>query len=446
MGTTPNYQLPYPETSDPATVPVDVRELADRLEVRARAVAAAAPPVGSPIPWLVTAIPAGYREFDGSAIVQATHPKLYALFGATMPDSRAHAARRERHLCGRLSRRRSVARPGYRRNAVARSSKRVRRKPAAGVCARQQRAGAARLRQLGRHDEPAGAAAGTTCRPTTRFVGSPSPVSIAGMQPPAVEVSTDVGDLWAPADDEFTRSVGEHGYWEQHVARLLNARLRTGSTLLDVGAHVGYFTVLASKLVGPTGRVVAVEPEPDVIEFLRANVERHALGNVTVLPLAAWDELGLRRLSVNPANRGGSTLDAGDTGDVDVVVAPLDTVLAGERFDVVKVDAEGSDHIAIRGAERLVTTADVAVVEFWPRRTLHDWLPSTILAYYASLGRELGLVTVAGDVEPKTADALLALDVDYVELALTAAPAEALDKRAHAGARRPRLGGGQRCG
>lgn len=44
--------------------------------------------VGAPIPWLVATIPNGYREFDGSAIVQATHPQLYALFGATMPDLR----------------------------------------------------------------------------------------------------------------------------------------------------------------------------------------------------------------------------------------------------------------------------------------------------------------------------------------------------------------------
>ena len=45
-------------------------------------------PIGSPIPWLVAAIPGGFREFDGSPIVQATHPQLYALFGATIPDLR----------------------------------------------------------------------------------------------------------------------------------------------------------------------------------------------------------------------------------------------------------------------------------------------------------------------------------------------------------------------
>ena len=88
MGTTPTYQLPYPESPDPADVPIDTKELAERLDAVLAQIAAAATPVGAPIPWLVSQIPAGYREFDGSAIVQATHPKLYALYGATIPDLR----------------------------------------------------------------------------------------------------------------------------------------------------------------------------------------------------------------------------------------------------------------------------------------------------------------------------------------------------------------------
>ena len=85
MPTTPTYALPYPEATDPADVPADLQELVNRLEAIFPTLGA---PVGTPLPWLVTGIPAGYREFDGSAIVQATHPKLYALFGATMPDLR----------------------------------------------------------------------------------------------------------------------------------------------------------------------------------------------------------------------------------------------------------------------------------------------------------------------------------------------------------------------
>jgi microcystin-dependent protein len=81
MGATTNHDLPYPEAADPADVPTDVRELAERLD-------ALLPPVGTPLPWLAAAIPSGYIEFAGQTIAQATYPKLYALFGGTMPDLR----------------------------------------------------------------------------------------------------------------------------------------------------------------------------------------------------------------------------------------------------------------------------------------------------------------------------------------------------------------------
>lgn len=88
MPSTPTYAIPYPSDTDPADVPADMQEMADRLEVVLGQVAALGVPVGSPIAWLVSGIPAGYREFDGSAIVQATHPQLFAIFGSTIPDLR----------------------------------------------------------------------------------------------------------------------------------------------------------------------------------------------------------------------------------------------------------------------------------------------------------------------------------------------------------------------
>ena len=88
MPETPTWHIPYPSDSDPADVPADMEELADALEGALNSVALLGVPIGSPIPWLVSGIPAGYREFDGTAIVPATHPLLYAIFGGTLPDLR----------------------------------------------------------------------------------------------------------------------------------------------------------------------------------------------------------------------------------------------------------------------------------------------------------------------------------------------------------------------
>ena len=84
MGQTTNYQLPYPEAVDPADVPIDVRELAERLD----AVLGQMTPVGAPIAWLASQVPAGFIEFAGQTITSGQYPKLYALFGGTLPDLR----------------------------------------------------------------------------------------------------------------------------------------------------------------------------------------------------------------------------------------------------------------------------------------------------------------------------------------------------------------------
>jgi microcystin-dependent protein len=73
--------LPYPEPAEPADGPTDIRELAEACDKLLA-------PVGSPFPWLVSAIPAGYLEFNGQAISAGTYPKLAALYGANLPDLR----------------------------------------------------------------------------------------------------------------------------------------------------------------------------------------------------------------------------------------------------------------------------------------------------------------------------------------------------------------------
>jgi FkbM family methyltransferase len=212
------------------------------------------------------------------------------------------------------------------------------------------------------------------------------------------------------------------GNWEPPLAELLRIRLTRGSRFLDVGAFVGYFTILASKLIGPTGHVVAVEPDHRNLVLLQANLKRNDCSNVRVLPLSAWDSQDDLWLSTNPENRGGSTVhDDRRTGDTPVPAAPLDTLLDG-RFDLIKVDAEGSDHIALSGARCLLARCPVAVVEFWPETPVSGRHPREILDCYEELGRTFALLDEAGRLRRTTADALLASGPGYVELALLPRP------------------------
>ena len=79
------------------------------------------------------------------------------------------------------------------------------------------------------------------------------------------------------------------GLWETHVTDWLQQTLRPGQMFVDVGANVGYFTLLGAQLVGPKGRVVAVEAHPGLAELLRRNVIMNGLyGYVTTWHRAAW--------------------------------------------------------------------------------------------------------------------------------------------------------------
>jgi FkbM family methyltransferase len=243
-------------------------------------------------------------------------------------------------------------------------------------------------------------------------------LSHANALPAATDVQTDVGELWSHPDDLVTSQLQRDGCWEPPLARLLRKRLRPGMTFLDIGAHIGYFTILAATLVGPTGHVFAVEPDPGNAPLLRANLWRHRCGNVTFLPIAAWHSLGHVWLTTNPDNRAGSTVQQQyREGDVGVPAAPLDTLL-DESFDLIKADAEGSDHIALQGAERLLSRCPLAVVEFWPQTVVNETEPREVLNTYHGLGRNLSLLSETGDLEPTTTDELLEQGPGYVELAL----------------------------
>jgi FkbM family methyltransferase len=225
----------------------------------------------------------------------------------------------------------------------------------------------------------------------------------------AVELDTAIGTLWFDgADDQLVRWIRSQGVWEADVMKLLGRTLPPGGIFLDVGAHVGFHSVLAGQLVGPAGKVFAVEPAPWAVDLLRANVRRHGLENVTVLPFAASDEEGTVRLALDEAHRSGAHLSDAE-GAVEVQAAPLDELLPDVAVDVLKVDVEGAEPLVLRGARSLLLRSPhlLAVVEFRDEPHLGGEGPLEVLALYESLGFELCLLRRNGDLAPAGADAVL---------------------------------------
>ncbi|MGH3719106.1 MAG: FkbM family methyltransferase [Pseudonocardiaceae bacterium] len=209
-----------------------------------------------------------------------------------------------------------------------------------------------------------------------------------------IKVDTDVGVLELPVGDTVMRPwMQRWGTWEQQESALVDGLLPAGGTFLDIGAHVGYYTVRAARRVGQRGAVIAVEPWPVAHRLLRANLAANVpperRPNLTFLDCAAWDEDTTLGLTLDPGGNTGDTR-VGSEGGWPVRGRRLAGVLpeTTKALSVVKVDAQGTDHRALAGlAEVLLRDRPQVLCEFWPygiRAAGGD--PVEVLKLYRSWG------------------------------------------------------------
>jgi FkbM family methyltransferase len=155
--------------------------------------------------------------------------------------------------------------------------------------------------------------------------------------------------------DVLDRYVYAFGVWEPNLTQWLTSTLRPGDVFIDVGANIGYFSILASRIVGPSGAVVAIEASPTTFELLTRNLARNNATNVRAVNVAASDAPGTLRLFEGPAwNRGlaNTVMSRGGTATVEVSAMPLPSILSESelgRARVIKVDVEGGEPAVMRG-------------------------------------------------------------------------------------------------
>lgn len=170
--------------------------------------------------------------------------------------------------------------------------------------------------------------------------------------------------LWIHADPRFELGYtnGDHEPW---IQELLRAELRSGDCYYDVGAHTGFFSLIASRFVGPSGRIVAFEPDPQNAAALKANIAKNGLTQVAVVERAVWSSPGpvtferaadsSNRTQGHVSPEAGARLDA-----ISVCAVRLDDFLLSERYPaprLVKMDVEGGEWEALQGARRLLVEA-----------------------------------------------------------------------------------------
>jgi FkbM family methyltransferase len=166
--------------------------------------------------------------------------------------------------------------------------------------------------------------------------------------------------------DVIGRYIYYFGVWEPNLTHWIRRRLRRGEVFIDVGANIGYFTLLASRLVGHSGKVVAIEALPALYAALQHNLKINNAHNVRPVNCAAWDAEEEITIYTQPKNLPGQTTvmpawarkwHLENTSRVQT--APLSAILRPEEFSaarLIKIDVEGAEWHALVGMKALMAS------------------------------------------------------------------------------------------
>ncbi len=163
--------------------------------------------------------------------------------------------------------------------------------------------------------------------------------------------------------DHVQRQIYFFGAYEPIELSLFLGTLKEGSTVVDAGANIGFYSLMASQEIGPAGRIFSFEPVPETFARLTENVERNALNNITPVNQALWNKSDTLRFSLakeNEQNIGGYSFSESETAvkHTECQAIPLDefaTQAGIERIDAMKMDIEGAERFALEGAAGMIS-------------------------------------------------------------------------------------------
>lgn len=161
-----------------------------------------------------------------------------------------------------------------------------------------------------------------------------------------------------PQDMVVSKKLVFDNAWEPFETEIFKREIKPGDVVVDLGANIGYYTLLAASLVGPGGKVYAFEPEPDNFALLKKNVEANRFPNVVLEQKAVSNQSGKLKLYVSDQNKGDHQIYA--SGErrsfVEISAVRLDDYFSGYAgtVDIVKMDIQGAEGLALEGMEKLL--------------------------------------------------------------------------------------------
>lgn len=218
------------------------------------------------------------------------------------------------------------------------------------------------------------------------------------------------------------------GFFELHETEVIKGEIKPGDIVVDIGANIGYYTLIFARLVGPKGKVFAFEPEPDTFKLLEKNVQINGYENVVLERMAVSDKSGKARLYLSEQDNTDHRLDAPSTGraSIEVDTMRLDDYFQSYdgRIDFIKMDIQGAESCAVAGMLDLLQgrPGPALFTEYWPHGLQQSpYTPERFLSFLEQAGFEFYDIRAnKGAAQPVTAAELLAAysndEKDYTNL------------------------------
>lgn len=163
------------------------------------------------------------------------------------------------------------------------------------------------------------------------------------------------------------------GSYEPFETKLFRNTVKTKMTVVDIGANIGFFSVISARRVGDNGRVFSFEPEPTNYSFLKKNIEANNFSNITPIHVALSDRSGSIPLFITKDNQGAHSLvnNRKSHTSISVQTETLDAWInqhGSPVIDVIKMDIEGAEIIALEGMKQVIARSPHLTIftEFFP--------------------------------------------------------------------------------
>jgi len=168
-----------------------------------------------------------------------------------------------------------------------------------------------------------------------------------------------------PLDEQLTPSIVAYGRWESWIERAILRLLKPGDRVIEVGANVGYYTLIMGAAIGPEGQLDAFEANPQIARLLLRSVGCSGrLGHVRVREQIVADRSGTMQLYVSDRYAGaGNLVEHGwgvgdDTRVVEREAVRLDDLFADQTIDFIRIDTEGAELLILNGALELLRRSE----------------------------------------------------------------------------------------